>query len=94
MNLKEAKKILPKREFETFEHVLIDQISRTPAARLRQWVTLARKLRRKYRDLARAQGADIRGRGTYEVDTDLNDRRARLMAELDERITAELITAS
>jgi len=90
MNLKEAKKILPKTEFETFEHVLIDQIARTPAVRLKQWAALARKLRVKYQDLARAQGSDISARGTYDVDTSLNDRRSRLMMEIIERIDDEL----
>lgn len=90
MNPKEAKKILPKKEYETFESVFMNQISRTSAAKLKLRATLARRLRDKYVDLAKHQVAEIRTRRTNETDTDLNDRRADLFQEVIERLEAEL----
>lgn len=90
MNPKEAKKILPKKEYETFEAVFMNQISRTPPAKLKLRATLARRLRDKYVDLAKHQIAQIRTRRTNETDTDLNDRRAVLFQEVIERLEFEL----
>ncbi|MGE0527782.1 MAG: hypothetical protein AB7G93_06695 [Bdellovibrionales bacterium] len=90
MKVKEAKKILPKREFEAFEAVLEDRIGHTSQARLIQKSRLARRLRDKYRDLARQQGNDIRARGTYTVDTRLNDRKAELLQSIMGSLDHEL----
>jgi hypothetical protein len=86
VNPKEAKKILPKKEYETFEPILMNQISRTPEAILKQRLGLARKLNRKYRDLAHHDVASIRTRRTNEVDTDINDRRVRQFDDIIELI--------
>lgn len=90
MNAKEAKKILPKDEYEAFEPILMKQISRTPAAKLKQRATLSRKLRDKYRDLARRQAADVRTRRTNETDTSLHDRRARIFQEIIDFLEIEI----
>lgn len=90
MNPKEAKKILPKKEYETFESILMNQISRTPAAKLKLRATLARRLRDKYRDLARHEAAGVRRRRTNETDTDINDRRARSFQDIIDRLEFEL----
>lgn len=90
MNAKEAKKILPKDEYEAFEPILLKQISRTPAAKLKQRATLSRKLRDKYRDLARRQAADVRTRRTNETDTSLHDRRARIFQEVIDYLEVEI----
>jgi membrane carboxypeptidase/penicillin-binding protein len=90
MNPKEAKKILPKVEFEAFETILLNQISRTPSSKLKQRATLARRLRDKYIDLAHHQAAQARTRRTNEIDTDINDRRARIFQEMIDRLEEEL----
>ena len=90
MNPKEAKKILPKDEYEAFEPILMKQTSRTPAAKLKQRATLSRKLRDKYKDLARRQGAEVRTRRTNETDTSLHDRRARIFQEIIDYLEVEL----
>lgn len=86
MILKEAKKILPKKDFEAFEAVFANQLSRTSAVKLKQRLALARKLKKKYRDLAHAEVASIKSRRTNEVDTDINDRRVRLFETAIETI--------
>lgn len=91
MNPKEAKKILPKNEFEAFEKVFIGHTRQTSAARLKQLIGLAKKLRTKYRSLARDQGANVQGRGTFEIDTSLNDRKANLFDEMIEHLEDELL---
>ena len=90
MNVKEAKKILPKSDFEAFESVFNNQIQRTSPLRLKQLAKLARKLRDKYRDLAKKQGRNVQGRGTYEIDTDIQDRRIVLMEIAMDRIEEAL----
>lgn len=90
MNYKEAKKILPKKEFEAFESILANQLSRTSPTKLKHRVSMARKLRDKYRDLAHQQISAIRRIRTNEVDTDINDRRARLFQDIIDRLEDEL----
>jgi ATP-dependent Clp protease ATP-binding subunit ClpA len=90
MNPKEAKKILPKKEYETFEAIFMNQISRTPAAKLKLRATMARRLRDKYIDLAKHQVAEIRTRRTNETDTDINDRRAGIFQEVIDILENEL----
>ena len=90
MNPKEAKKILPKAEYEAFESILMNQISRTPSAKLKQRASMARKLRDKYRDLAHHEAAGVRRRRTNAVDTDINDRRTRLFQEIIDHLEATL----
>lgn len=90
MRVLEAKKILPKDEFEIFEAVLMNQISRMSQPRLQQKATLARRLRDKYRDQARRDVVDLRARRTNEVDTDINDRRVQLFKEILERLEEAL----
>ena len=51
---------------------------------------MARKLRDKYRDLAHQQIHEIKDRRTNDVDTDINDRRARLFQEIIDRLEDEL----
>jgi hypothetical protein len=90
MNYKEAKKIIPKKEFESFESIFMNQISKTPASLLKKRATMARRLRDKYKDLAKYEVGQIRTRNDYEVDTDINDRRARLFQEVINRLEDEL----
>lgn len=90
MRVLEAKKILPKDEFEIFEAVLMNQISRMSQPRLQQKATLARRLRDKYRDQARRDVVELRSRRTNEVDTDINDRRVQLFKEVIERLEEAL----
>jgi hypothetical protein len=86
MNPKEAKKILPKKEYEAFEAILANQVSRIPVAVLKQRIKLARKLRKKYRDSAHHLAAGVRARRTNEVDTDIDDRRVRTFEDIIDRI--------
>lgn len=90
MRAKEAKKILPKNEYEAFEAILVNQTSRMGAARLKQRATLSRRLRDKYRDLAKRQAASVRTRRTNETDTDIYDRRVRIFQSIIDQLEAEL----
>lgn len=90
MNYKEAKKIIPKKEFEAFETILMNQLSRVPSVILKKRATLARKLRDKYKDLAKYEVNQIHTRNDYEVDTDINDRRARIFQDVIDRLESEL----
>ncbi len=86
MNLREAKKILPKKEFQAFENVVKLHIQRTPVPRLKQLYKLAKRHRDKYRSFSKKQGQDNPGRGTYEIDTSLQDRRVQLLEEIMDAI--------
>lgn len=90
MNYKEAKKIIPKKEFEAFETILMNQLSRVPSSILKKRATLARRLRDKYKDLAKFEVNQIHTRNDYEVDTDINDRRARIFQDIIDRLESEL----
>lgn len=82
MRAKEAKKILPKSEFEAFEAILTHQIGRTPKTRLMQKATLARRLRDKYKDHSRREVQEAKARMTNEIDTGINDRRVRILQDI------------
>ncbi len=90
MRAKEAKKILPKSEYEAFEAIFTNQISRTSSARLKQRATLSRRLRDKYRDMAHRMAAEVRDRRTNTTDTRLYERRASLFQDVIDRLEAEL----
>ena len=90
MNYKEAKKIIPKKEFEAFETILMNQLSRVPSSILKKRATQARKLRDKYKDLAKYEINQIHTRNDYEIDTDINDRRARIFQGVIDRLESEL----
>jgi hypothetical protein len=82
MKAKEAKKILPKSEFEAFEAILTHQIGRTPKTRLMQKASLARRLRDKYRDHSRREVHEAKTRMTNAMDTGINDRRVRILQDI------------
>lgn len=86
MRQREAKKILPKTEYETFETVLLNQGHHSSRSRLMQKATLARKLRDKYKDRSRREVAATKSRRTNEVDTETDNRRVRIYQELIERL--------
>lgn len=90
MNAKEAKKILPKQEYEAFEAIFMRQTSMMGTGRLKQLTSLSRRLRNKYRDLSKRQGADVRHRRTNTTDTSLYDRRARTFQDLLEFLEREI----
>lgn len=90
VNYKEAKKILPKKEFDAFDTILMNQLSRVPSSILKKRATLARRLRDKYKDLAKYEVNQIHTRNNYEVDTDINDRRARIFQDIIDRLESEL----
>ncbi len=87
---KQAKKILPKSEFEQFEAIIENQARRISDSRLKQKATISRRLRDKYRDLARHQSVAAKQKLTNETDVSHNEARAQIFHELIGRIEAEL----
>lgn len=87
---KQAKKILPKSEFEQFEAIIDNQVRRLSGSRLKQQATISRRLRDKYRDLARYQSVAAKQKMTNETDVSQNEARAQIFHELIERIETEL----
>lgn len=90
MRVKEAKKILPKSEYEAFEAILMRQTSRMSDAKLKQRATLSRRLRDKNRDLAKRRAASVRTRRTNETDTRVFDRRASIFQSIIDHLETEL----
>ena len=87
---KQAKKILPKSELEQFEAIIDNQTSRLSDARLRQKADISRRLRDKYRRLARHQSVMAKQKLTNETDVSQNETRAEIFQALLERIELEL----
>ena len=87
---KQAKKILPKSELEQFEAIIDNQTSRISDARLRQKAEISRRLRDKYRRLARHQSVSAKQKLTNETDVSQNETRAEIFQALLERIEVEL----
>ena len=87
---KQAKKILPKSEFEQFETIIDNQTRRISEERLKQKATISRRLRDKYRSLARHQSIAAKQKLTNETDVSQNEARAEIFQELIERIETEL----
>ncbi len=87
---KQAKKILPKAEFEAFEAIIENQHGRMSEARLKKKATMSRRLREKYRDLARHQTIKAKRKLTNETDVSHHEARAEIFDRLIDRIETEL----
>jgi hypothetical protein len=87
---KQAKKILPKSEFEQFETIIDNQTRRVSEERLKQKATISRRLRDKYRGLARHQSIAAKQKLTNVTDISQNEARAEIFQNIIDRIETEL----